>query len=143
MFKSHRKGQLSCRLASRPRSGYALLMCLLVAAVTSLAVLGILNTVRFETMEQSAKQRSTAADWAARAGIEFGIASLLDAPTLRGQLLPMQLPPGSSNVVSVEIQQIGQSISVVSSATVAGLSKTQNVTFTSSQLQQRIAATPR
>jgi type II secretory pathway component PulK len=145
MSNIHRTTRRSCgpRIRTRSRGGYALLMCLLVAAVSSLAVMGILNTARFETMESAAKQRSTAAYWAARAGIEFGVASLLDNPTLRGQLLPIQLPPGSSNVVTIDIQQAGQNITIASSATVAGLSKTQNVSFTTSQLRQRIAATAR
>lgn len=142
MFGFHDETSRGSRRPKRLRDGYALLMCLLVAAVSSLALMGILNTVRFETMECTAKQRATAANWAARAGIEYGIASLLVDPTLRGPLLPIQLPTGSSNIVNVEIQQNGQNLSVMSTASVAGLSKAQSVTFTTSQLQQRIAATP-
>lgn len=115
----------------------------MVAAVSSLAVLGILNTARFETLEAQAKKRSTAATWIARAGVERGVALLLDNPNLRGPLPPIQFPPGNPNTVSVEISQNGQNISVVSTAIMDGVSKTQTVAFTTNQLQQRIASIPR
>lgn len=46
-------------LPIRPRrihEGYALLLCLLVAAVCSIAVLGIFQTARFETLEVAAEE---------------------------------------------------------------------------------------
>lgn len=114
----------------------------MVAAVSSLAVMGILNTARFETLEAVAKKRSTVANWIARAGIEHAIGLLLENPSLRGPLPVGQFPPGYPNTVSVEIRLSGQNITIVSNASVDGISKSQTVTFTTNELQQRIAAVP-
>lgn len=124
------------------RRGYALLVCLFVAAVSSLAVLGILHTARFETLEISAKQRTAAATWAANAGAERAVAMLLDNPTLVGALPVVQIPPGSGTSVTSNIQVSGPTITVTATATVGGISKTQQLAFSVSQLQQRIVSLP-
>ncbi len=123
----------------RTRQGYALLVCLFVAAISSMAVLGILNTARFETLEVSAKQRSAAATWAANAGAERAVAMLLDTPNLRGTLPAIQIPSGSGSTVTSDIQASGQTITVTATATVGNITKTQQLVFTVTQLQQRIA----
>jgi type II secretory pathway component PulK len=127
---------------ARSRPGYALLICLFVAFVSSIAVLGILNTARFETLEQSAKQQSTTAKWAAKAGIEKAIGRLLDSPDLRGTLPRILIPQNSGFPVDTTIQQNGQSLTVTATATVGGISKSEQLTFTIAQLQQRISALP-
>ena len=127
------------RVRSISRQGYALLICLLVAAVSSMAVLGILNTARFETLEISAKQRTAAATWAANAGAERAVAMLLDDPNLRGNLPAIQIPARSGNTVITDIQVSGQTITVTATATIGGISKTQQLVFTVKQLLQRIA----
>jgi type II secretory pathway component PulK len=125
------------------RAGYALLLALVVATITGFAVLGILNTVRFETMEMTARKQSDSAAWAARAGVEYGIARLLDNPNLRGPLSPLSLPPASPNQIQVTIQQNGQNLTVMATATAGGLSETRQTDFTVGQLQQRISSLPR
>ncbi len=127
------------RFTERPRQGYALLVCLFVAAISSMAVLGILNTARFETLEVSAKQRTAAATWAANAGAERAVAMLLDNPNLRGTLPAVQIPVGSGTMVTSDIQASGQTITVTATATVRGIAKTQQLVFTVTQLLQRIA----
>ncbi len=126
------------RFPTRPRQGYALLVCLFVAAISSMAVLGILNIARFETLEVSAKQRAAGAIWAANAGAERAVAMLLDDPNLRGTLPAVQIPPRSGTMVTADIQASGQTITVTATATVGGISKTQQLVFTVTQLQQRI-----
>jgi hypothetical protein len=128
-----------CQLIALPRQGYALLVCLFVAAISSVALLGILNVARFETLEVSARQRSAAATWAANAGAERAVAMLLDNPNLRGTLPVVQIPLRSGNLVTSDIQVNGQTITVTATATVGGISKTQQLVFTSTELQQRIA----
>lgn len=125
------------RVRSRP--GYALLICLFVAFVGSVAVLGILNTARFETLEQSAKQQSSTAKWAAKAGVERAIGLLLDSPNLRGTLPRILVPQNNGIPVDTTIQQNGQSLTVTATATVSGVVTSEQLTFTLTQLQQRIA----
>lgn len=121
------------------RQGFALLVCLFVAAISSMALLGILNIARFETLEVSAKQRSAAATWAANAGAERAVAMLLDNPNLQGTLPVVQIPASSGTNVASNIQVNGQTITVTATATVGGISQTQQLVFTTTQLQQRIA----
>ncbi len=128
------------RSSSASRTGYALLVCLVVAAISSVAVMGILNVARFETLEVSAKQRSTAATWAAHAGAERAVAMLLDNPALRGALPSIRIPAGSSTTTNVSISQSGQTITVIATASVGGIAKTQQLDFTVAQLQQRVAS---
>jgi type II secretory pathway component PulK len=126
-------------LTAFPRQGYALLVCLFVAAISSTALLGILNVARFETLEVSAKQRSAAAMWAATAGAERAVAMLLDNPNLQGTLPAVEIPARSGTRVASDIQVDGQTITVTATATVGGISKTHQLVFTNTQLQQRIA----
>jgi hypothetical protein len=142
MIYSHHPLTPPLRFTALPHRGYALLVCLLVAAVSSLAVLGILNTARFETLEISAKQRTSAANWAANAGAERAVAMLLDNPNLRGSLPAIQLPAGSGNMINADIQANGQTITVTATASIGGITKTQQLVFTVNQLQQRIAKLP-
>ncbi len=121
-----------------PRQGYALLVCLFVAAISSTALLGILHIARFETLEISAKQRLAAATWAANAGAERTVALLLDDPNLRGTLATVQIPARSGTNVASNIQVSGQTITVTATATLGGISQTQQLVFTTTQLQQRI-----
>lgn len=130
------------RQTSKLRSGYALLICLLVAAISSTAVMGILNSARFETLEITARQRSLAASLAANAGAENAVASLLNNPNLRGTRPPIQVPATGGTTVSVDIQQSGQTITINAVATVGGISKSQQLVFTVSQLLQRVARIP-
>jgi hypothetical protein len=122
------------------RQGYALLICMFVAFVCSIAVLGILNTARFETLEQAAKQRGAIASWAAKAGVERAVGQLLDSPTLRGPLPRVFIPQTNGVPVDVTIQQSGQSLTVTATATQGNVSKSELLNFTVSQLQQRISA---
>ncbi len=122
------------------RHGYALLICMFVAFLCSVAVLGILNTARFETLEQSAKQRGATASWAAKAGIERAVGLLLDSPNLRGTLPRILVPQTNGVAVDATIQQSGQSLTVTATATLGNVSKSEQLTFTVAQLQQRISA---
>ena len=125
---------------SGQRHGYALLICMFVAFLCSVAVLGILNTARFETLEQSAKQRGATASWAAKAGIERAVSLLLDSPNLRGTLPRIFVPQINGLPVDATIQQNGQSLTVTATATLGNVSKSEQLTFTVAQLQQRISA---
>jgi type II secretory pathway component PulK len=142
MFTIRLKTRKRCCRDSRQRRGYALLVCMLVAVVSSVAVMGIMNTVRFETMEASAKQQSTAANWEAKAGVERGVAQLLVNKAFRGTMPKFQIP-GTKDTVTVTIRQQGQNITVSSVALANSLSTTQSITFTVNQLQQRIASVPK
>jgi hypothetical protein len=122
------------------RHGYALVICMFVAFLCSVAVLGILNTARFETLEQSAKQRGATAGWAAKAGIERAVGLLLDSPNLRGTLPRILVPQTNGVPVDATIQQNGQSLTVTATATLGNVSKSEQLTFTVAQLQQRISA---
>ncbi len=123
------------------RRGYALLLCMMVAAVCSIAVLGIFETARFETLEVAARRNANEADWAAKGGVERTIAMLLDDPSLRGNLPPIVLAPHAT--VSSQIQQNGQQLTILATATVNGSARSQSIRFTTTQLQQRIASTPK
>ncbi len=124
---------------SKKRAGYALLVCLMVAAVTSVVVLAILQTASFETLELSAKRKSSAALWLARGANERALALLFDQPDLQGKLPAVELPSGSGNFVETEITRDGSRIQILSTASVDNLQQTAQIEFTSIQLQQRIA----
>ncbi len=97
------------------RAGYALVLCMLVAAVSSMAVLGILNTARFETLEANARQRTAIASAAAKGGVEYGVAMLMNNSTLRGTLAPIRIPVGTGPVVSVDIREASGRLTVAAS----------------------------
>jgi hypothetical protein len=130
------------RRKSHRRTGYALLICLFVALVCSVSVLSILNTARFETLEISAKQRATASQWAAKAGVERAVALLLDDPDLRGTVPSIQVPAGSNTNVTASISQNGQNLTISATANDGTYSRTEQMTMTISQLQTRIANLP-
>ena len=136
--RSHLKRSLSSKSIRRP--GFALLVCLLVAAVSGMAVMAIMNIARFETLEVTAKQRTMAASMATIAGTERGVAMLLSNPNLRGALPTLVLPSGSNATVNINISQAGQNITVTANTSLGGISKTQQTTFTVTQLNQRIAS---
>lgn len=100
--------------------------------------MGILNVARFETLEVSAKQKTAAASWAAKAGAEKALAMLLEKPTLLGSIETFKLPTNGGTVVDAEIQVKDKMIIIDAVASVGGISQTQQIVFSIDQLTKRI-----
>ncbi len=88
------------------RQGYVLVMCLLVIAVTSTAVLTLFNMLRLQTAESAARRQLTVASSVTDAGIEHAIAILLDNPTFRGSIGPLAVPGTTNQNYTIQITDV-------------------------------------
>ena len=100
------------------RGGFALIMCLVVAAVCSLMVIGIFNTLKLESRETRAYEDLAISKRIVQSASERAIAELMRNPTLRNELkVPASLTPSGTTIqAKVFIVENSGTLSITSSA---------------------------
>lgn len=87
------------------RSGYMLVMCLLVVAVSSSIVLTMFQMVRLQTLESQARRQVVQITSLSDAAREHAVAILIDQPEFRGTLGPFKVPAAIAQSYSFSITE--------------------------------------
>ncbi len=93
------------------RSGYALLMCLMVVGVTSSIVLTLFNALRLQTAESRARREIIANHALADGALEHALAILIDQPKFEGKV-GFQVPLDPSRGYTLVVEQAGGDVNV-------------------------------
>lgn len=112
------------------KRGYALVMCLLVIAVSSSIVLTLFNMLRLQTAEFRARRQLTVANLLVDAAREHAVSVLIDQPTFRGPIGPVSIPQQPGNQYYIEISDASGDmlLTVVGSADKSSTSGTYLIT---------------
>ena len=111
-----------------------MLVCMLIAAVSAVAALGIYRTLEVEAQQNTAVAELATGRRAAISCCEYAVARLIADPNLRG-VVPVSIPghpPGSCSITAVS----GGNLQIVATATTAGTVHAHRYTFRSSALSQ-------
>ena len=118
------------------RGGYALLMCLMVVAVTSSIVLTLFQALRLQTAESQGRRQIVINNSLAEGAFEHALAILLENPNYIDKKT-YQVPTSPSHSYTLDIQQDSQNI-LVTAALKAGASNTFfSRTYSKADLKQR------
>jgi type II secretory pathway component PulK len=124
-----------CRAHQR-RTGYALLMCLMVVAVTSSIVLTLFQALRLQTAESTARRQIVINQALADGAFEHAVAILLDNPSFVGQTT-VRLPAAPTASYRLDVQQDGTNIFISANLQSGATSSQLSRTVPLAALQQR------
>ena len=114
---------------SRHRRGLALIICLMVIAVTSALAVGIVHTQTTRlSLAANLKDHSQAAALA-EAGLEHAIALLLEDANWRGDVGWVQLPANSPNEYRFRVETSGAEIHIQSTGRTPKSQVVREVTY--------------
>lgn len=99
---------------SHRRSAYALLMCLMVVAVTSSIVLTLFQALRLQTAESTARRQIVINRALADGAFEHALAILLDNPNFVGQMT-VRVPNAPTASYRLDVQQDGTQVFISAS----------------------------
>lgn len=119
------------------RDGYALLMCLMVVAVSSSIVLTLFNVLRLQTAESTARRQLVVASGLADGAREHAIALLIDNPNLSGSAGPFAVPDDPGRSYQLNFQQISGGVRISTSLTAGSSTQASQFEITDSQLSDR------
>ncbi len=118
------------------RRGYALLMCLMVVAVTSSIVLTLFTSVRLQTAESHARRTIVIRNSLADAAFEHAIAILIDDSKFKGKL-EFAVPNDKTRSYVLAIQPVSGDFQVSADLSVGGVNTQITRLITSKDLDKR------
>jgi hypothetical protein len=117
------------RAVARRRRGVTLLLCLFVIGVTSVLLLGILETAMLEMTAARNSADYERALYLAGAGVHHALSELEEDPNWTGPIPPTEFPAGSGNTYAVTTAPgSGNTIIVTSTGTSGTLTRTLEAT---------------
>jgi hypothetical protein len=120
----------------RRRAAYALLMCLMVIAVTSSIVLTLFQALRLQTTESTARRQVVINQALADGAFEHALAILLDNPSFMGQVdVNVSTQPPAN--YRLDVQQNGTNIFISASLSSGATSSQLSRNIPLAALQQR------
>lgn len=125
-------------LSKNRRSGYVLVMCLMVVAVSSCIVLTLFNMLSLQSAESRARRQIVASSSIMDAGVEHAIAILIDNPAFRGSAGPFPVPTtGVLAAYSIDIVDNSGNAAVTVRCQVGTRVNTRSLNITAAQISQR------
>ncbi len=118
------------------RSGYALMMCLMVVAVTSSIVLTLFHSIRLQTAESLARRQIVVKNSLADAAFEHALATLIDNPNFSGTL-NFAVPNERNRGYTLAVQPVSGDHQITAVLRVAATNTTVSRLITAKQLDQR------
>ena len=114
------RGASRARRRVRARRGLTLLLCLCVISISSLAILGILNTQMAELAAVRNTNDYERAMYLAGAGIHHALTEVEQVPSWRGNIPATEFPPGSGATYSATVADDAGGNVLVSSVGISG-----------------------
>lgn len=121
----------------RSRSGYVLVMCLLVVAISSSIVLTLFNILRLQTAETLARQQLVVASALVDAAHEHALAVLIDQPSFRGTVGPISVPGFSDRNYTVTIADAADDVQLLKTGQVGLCIQSASLIITQDALDDR------
>lgn len=109
---------------------------MLVAAITSTAVLAIFQIARYETLETESRSHMAQARWTAIGAKELAVARLLANSEFRGEF-NVEITPGSGQWANVQVAGDDRWLTITASGSVQGMRQTIQSSFSLQQLKDR------
>lgn len=122
---------------SKRERGYALLLCLVVIAISSSIVVTTFQVLKLHTAEASARRDLVTMAAIHSAGSEHALAHLIDQPDYRGGLGPFIIPNRPDQNYRIRIVDAGGDIQIEVSATVGTRLQASSTRIRASELDAR------
>ncbi len=122
------------------RRGYALVICLLAIAVTSVIVVAIFNVQRVHVAEASARRQLAVFDSLQQAAREHAVAVLIDQPAFRGSGGPFSNSAYPDRSYQFQITDTGSGIQISAVVRADGQQSSSSTVLTQAAINARRAA---
>jgi len=133
--KCHRFSKRSYR--SKRERGYALLLCLVVIAISSSIVVTTFQVLKLHTAEAGARRDLVTLAAIHTAGTEHALAHLIDRPDFRGGLGPFIIPKRPEQHYRIQIFDVGGDIQIEVAATVGTRMQASSTRIRAAELDAR------
>lgn len=131
----HRFSKRSYR--SKRERGYALLLCLVVIAISSSIVVTTFQVLKLHTAEAGARRDLVIMAAIHTAGTEHALAHLIDRPDFRGGLGPFIIPNRPEQNYRIQIVDVGGDIQIEVAAAVGTRMQASSTRVRSAELDAR------